>query len=138
MKIFIPENNLANEASHMWHMIRKRPDCRCFWQKNDRPGIMKDKDSAHDYQYRINVKIKNNALRFDSQFFTTSSKHTVQSIKGLFREELERYHFEYDEDKDKCKVTGKGGSGVNDDLVITLGMALEFGPSILRDPRRLK
>lgn len=138
IKVFVPENNLANEAAHMWHMIRKRPDCRCFWQKDDRPGIMKDKDSANNYQYSINVKMRNKALLFDSEFFTTSSKYTVQSIKGLFREELERFHFEYDELKDKCTITGKGGSGVNDDMVMTLGQALEYAPRIIQDPRRIR
>ncbi len=140
IKVFVPENNLANESSHMWHMIKDRPDIRCYWQKQDRPGVIKDKDSADDFQYIINVKMKNDAIRFDYNFFTTTRGHNPESMRGLFREEMERYHYEYEETKNgkgKLTITGKGGSSEQDDLVVVFGMAVKHGLDILRDPRRI-
>lgn len=126
----------------MWHMIKKRPDVRCFWQKNDRPGVMKDKDTADEFQYIINVKLRNNSCRFSSEFFTTSRKHTVESMKGHFRQELETYHYEYKEPKnDKGKpsyrVTGKGSES-NDDVMVAYGMNVFWPKIILRDMNRVK
>ena len=142
MKIFIPENNLANEGSHMWHMIKNRKDVRCYWEKSDVPGVRKDKDTADEFQYIINVKMRNNGIRFDNEFYTTSKGHTVQSMKGLFKQELQQYHYEYEEGKGrngngKLTITGKGGSGENDDLTIAFAMAVKHGRDILMSPRKL-
>jgi len=141
MKIFIPENNLGNEASTMWHMIRERKDLRCYWEKSDRPGVIKDKDTADDFQYILNVKMRNNAIRFDHEFYTTSKGHTAQSMTGLFKEELQRYHVEYTTEKksgkEKMKITGKGADGEHDDLVIAFAMAVHHGKNILASPRKL-
>ena len=140
MKIFIPENNLGNEASTMWHMLRKRKDLRCYWQKNDKPGVIKDGDTADDFQYLLNVKMRNDSLVFDNEFYTTSKGHTAQSIKGLLKEELQRYHVEYGvtkTGKESMKITGKGGEGEHDDLVIAFAMAVMYGKAILMNPRKL-
>lgn len=139
MKIFIPENNLGNEASTMWHMIKKRKDLRCYSEKNDKTGVQKDKDTADEFQYILNVKMRNDAIRFDNEFYTTSKGHTAQSMKGLLKEELQRYHYEYEEDKngkEKMKITGKGSNGENDDLVIAFAMGVHHGRNILMSPRK--
>ncbi len=143
IKIFIPENNLANEGSHMWHAIKDRSDVRCFWQKQDRPGVCKDRDTADEFQYIINVKLKNSALHFDREFFTTSTKHTAASIKGQLREQMERYHYEYESaktlhGKDRQTITGKGGTTDQDDLMIGYAMNVFWPRMILKDPRNIR
>jgi len=160
IKVFIPENNLgktklpderirswfvllANEGSHMWNMIKKLPDLRCFWQKNDRPGIHKGKDTADEYQYIFNVKLKNDAVMFDSELFTTSRKHTLTSIRATLQEQMERFHYAYEEpntihQKGKQTITGKIGSSEQDDLMIAVLMGVFWGRVVLKDPRRIE
>lgn len=143
IKVFIPENNLANEGSHMWNMLKKLPDMRCYWEKNDRPGVHKGKDTADDYQYMFNVKLKADAIRFDSEFFTTSRKHSVTSIKGVLRKQIEQFHFAYEEPKTvhqtkgKQTITGKVGTSEQDDLIIALLMGVFWGRIVLKNPKRL-
>ena len=142
VKIFLPESNYGNEAGHLYHMIRDRSDVRSYCQKEGKYGVWKDKDSGDEYQYAVNVKLKNDAIRFDSEFFTTSPKHTAQSIKGVLREQMERYRFEFKEPKDvhqtgRVKVTGKQGNTVNDDVMTAFAMGVFWPRLILRDPRRL-
>lgn len=143
MKIFVPENNLANEGSHLWHMINKRPDTKVFWQKQDKIGVCKDKNTADEFQYIINVKMRNKAIRFSDNFFTNSKKHTIKSLKGEFRRQLETFHYEYEEPKTvhgnpRQTITGKMGPSSQDDLMIAFGMGVFWPRLILRDPRRLK
>lgn len=140
-KIFIPENNYGNEGSNMWHMVMKRPDIRCYWQKNDKPGVCKTEKTADEFQYTINGKMMNDSARFSSEFFTTSSKHTVQSIKSHFKQQLETYRYDFKEGKNgaesKQKITGKG-LNANDDLVIAYGFNMIIGPVVHRDLSRLR
>lgn len=141
--MFIPENNLGNEGSHMWNMIKKLPDVRCYWQKNDRPGVHKGKDTADEYQYMFNVKLKNNAILFDYEFFTTSRKHSVASIKGLLRKQMETFHYAYEapnsvHNKGRQTITGKMGAAEQDDLMIAVLMGVFWGWAVLKDPRRIE
>jgi hypothetical protein len=127
MKVFIPESNLANEASHMANMIKKLRDVRCFSPKQDRVGVHKSHSVTDDQQHTFNSKLKSDSLYFDYDFFTTSTGKTVKSIKAMAREQLERYHIEYQEAKDewsrsKQVITGKMGSGMQDDLAIAILM----------------
>ena len=143
VKVFIPESNLANEASHMVNMIKKMPDVRVYWQKDDRPGVHKSNAITDDYQFLFNSKLKNKALFFDNQFFTCSRGKTEQQVKGMLREQLERYHYEYLEarsihSKPTQTITGKMGSGAQDDLAISTLMAPFWGRIILRDVRRIR
>lgn len=140
-KIFIPENNYGNEGTTMWHMIAKRPDLKCYWQKNDRPGVRKHEKTADEFQYTINGKMYDSKCRFSSEFFTTSKKHTVTSIKAHFKTQLETYRYDFKEGKNgaesKQKITGKG-LNANDDLVIAYGFNMIIGPVVPRDLSRIK
>jgi hypothetical protein len=143
MKIFIPENNLGNEGSHLWNMIKKMPDVRCYWQKNDRPGIHKGKDTADDYQCLFNVKLERGAVRFDSQFFTTSKGHNVNTMKGLAQGQLERFRYDYEEAKTvhgnpKMTITGKTGTSEQDDGAIAILMGAYWGRYATKDMSRLR
>lgn len=138
-KVFIPENNLGNEAVHAWGLIKNRIDMRCYYEK-DKPGIRKAPEHGEEYQYLFNVKLKNSSIRFDSNFFTTSRYHTTQSIKGLLKEQLEMYHPEVKKATDaihgreKKTYTGKTG-GMNDDLCIATMQDVWWSWMIEKNPR---
>jgi hypothetical protein len=141
IKVFVPENNLANEGSHMWNMIKNYPKVREYRQK-DVTGVHKGPGLADHYQYMFNVKLKNNAVLFDSEFFTTSRTYERNSIKALLREQLERYHFGVDEPKSEGKegkqyITGKMGTTGQDDLAIVVLMGVFWGPVVLKNPRKI-
>lgn len=117
-------------------MVRKRPDIRCFWQKDDRPGVLKDKYTADDFSLSLNVKMQkdNRSCRFSSEFFTTSQRHTAESMKGHLRQELEVYHYEYKDPKElnsAYKITGKN-AGKQDDATIAYCMNIIWPPRILK------
>jgi hypothetical protein len=99
IKIFIPENNYGNEGSHMWNMIKKHPNTKVYRQKEGKDGVWKGPGIADDYQFTFNVKLKNQAIMFDNNFFTNSTDHNVESIKAQARQQLEQYHIELEEGK---------------------------------------
>ena len=126
----------------MWNMVKTRPDLSCYWQKNDRPGVHKGKETADDYQYMFNSKLKNQAILFDWEFFTTSSRYNTTTIKILLQEQLERYHFAYEEpntihQNPRQTITGKIGTSEQDDLAIATLQAVYWARAVLRDPRRV-
>lgn len=141
-KVFIPESNLANEASHMTNMLGHMSDVRVYWQKDDRPGVLKTAHITNDYQFVFNSRLKSKSIWFDSQFFTTTPGKSETEIKGQLREQLERYHYEYLEARTvhgnpKQTITGKMGSGMQDDLAIATLMAPYWGRIALNDLRRI-
>ena len=137
MKIFIPENNLGNEATHMNSMIKNRPDVRTYWQKDDRPGVNKSAPVTDHYQFLLNTKLHENSLLFDFDAFTISKGMTLKSIRMLLREQMERYHYEFDQEKNKVHITGKQGGDKQDDLLIATMMAVYWGRACRKDPKRL-
>lgn len=137
VKVFIPENNLGNEATHMHSMIRDRPDVRTYWEKEDRPGIRKSHRNTDDYHFLMDEYLGSNSIGFDTNTFTCSRKQSVNSVKNLAREQMEAYHIEYDKERNKKKLTGKSNDK-QDDLNIALMMLLYWARVIQRDPRRLR
>lgn len=138
IKVFVPESNLANEASHMANMMKKRRDVRFLWEKIDKIGVHKSHSITDDQQYVFNHRLKANTIYFDEDFFTTTQGKTVNSIKGMAREQLERYHIEYQEpnnswSRPKQVITGKMGAGMQDDLVIAILMGPFWGRFALKN-----
>ena len=128
MKIFIPENNLAFEAIHMRGMIGDRHDVKTFWQKQDRPGIHKGKDTADDYVASISDMMRTNQIRFSTDLFTTTAGYTSSSIKDELQGQVESVcvqirqpHTEFE--KIRRTIGGKGG-GNQDDLYIAFAQAV--------------
>jgi len=134
-KVFIPENNLGHEASHMQGMLLERPDCRnivTYYQKSDRPGVHKGPETADYYVAAINDALRIGKIHFSHDFFTTSRKETIQTIKVALQEEMQRFHVELRRaktnfDKTRRVVTGKGGGGVQDDLFISFAQGYFWG-----------
>ena len=138
IKVFIPENNLGNEATHMNSMIKNLNDVKTYWQTEKRPGINKDNKRTVDYQFLLDTRLREAAIGFDVDCFTTGTKKSIKQIKILLREQMERYHYEYDPNRDTQKLTGKMGSDKQDDLLIALMQGLYWGRASGRDPRRLR
>lgn len=132
-KIFIPENNLGNEATHMDSMIKKLSDVRTYWQKDDRPGVNKNANVSDNYQFLLYTKLQHDGIFFDMDCFTTSRAMSLTNIKVLLREQMERYHYEFDPIRNKVHLTGKMGGDKQDDILIALMMAVYWGRVVLRD-----
>ena len=132
-KIFIPENNLAHEASHMFNMIRDRPDVRTFYQKsNGKPGILKGPETADFYVVETEEHMRLNRLRFASNLFTNTLGHTAETAKVRLQEEMERYHIQLrlartEFEQTRRVLTGKGGGDLQDDLIIAMMQCLYWG-----------
>ena len=137
-KVFIPENNLGNEATHMNSMIKNLSDVQTYWQTEKRPGINKDNRKTVDYQFLLDTNLQVCAIGFDADCFTTGTRRSLEQTKLLLREQMERYHYEYDPTRDSQKLTGKMGEGKQDDLLIALMQGLYWGKASSRDPRRLR
>lgn len=134
-KIFIPENNLAHEASHMQRMLSERadydPNIRTFYQKPDRPGVHKGADTADYYVAATTEALRLGALHFSHDFFTTTRNYTNDSMKATLQEEMQRFHVELKRAKTNFErtrrvVTGKSGSA-QDDLFIAFAQGLYWG-----------
>ena len=135
-KVFIPENNLGNEATHMASMLKKRTDVKTYWQTEKKPGINKDHKTSDNYQFLMDTKLNHDGIRFDGDFFTNSKIYTRESIKDLLKEQMLIYHYEYDPVREKGKLTGKMGDK-QDDLLIATMQCLYYGRAAARDPRRI-
>lgn len=124
----------------MTNMIKKMRDVRGFWPKQDRVGVHKSHSVTDDQQYMFSSKLKNGTLFFDFDFFTTSRGKTMQSMRGMAREQLERYHIEFEEptnnrSQPKQVITGKMGKGMQDDLAIAILMGPFWGRFALKNPQ---
>lgn len=137
IKVFIPENNLGNEATHMNSMITDM-EIHTYWQTEKRPGVNKDAKATVNYQFLTDTKLQHCGIRFDVDCFTTNAKFNIESQKATLREQMERYHYVYDADRDTQKLTGKMGKNKQDDLLIAFMQGLYYGRANERDPRRLK
>lgn len=142
-KIFVPECNLANEASHMANMVKKMPDVITYEHKPGVVGVLKTHTNTDEYVYWFDHRLRNEteSLFFDYEFFTTTPGKTVKEIKGLAQEQLERYHIEYKEERDvygkpKQVITGKMGPGMQDDLAIAILMGVYWGRVAIKNVRR--
>ena len=138
-KIFLPENNLGNEGSHMESMVKHRNDLRTFWQKKDRPGIRKGPGSAENYVAHVNELLRFQNLKFSTDLFTVTKGRTPMDMKMQLRQEMERYRTEILVaktvfQKDRRIVTGKTGGGLNDDLYITIGQGTFWNVTTLTAP----
>lgn len=133
IKIFVPENNLGNEATHMNSMLKRYGDVKTYWQKDDKPGINKSADLTDNYQYLFYSKLQSNDIVFDMDAFTTSTTMKFEDMKRLAREQLEHVHYEFDPKTKKIHITGKGGPDQQDDLSVAIQMAVYWGRVALRD-----
>ena len=82
----------------------------------------------------------NKTLVFDEDAFTVSRGQTIDSIKAMLREQLERYHWAKKPPKDqfskeRITLTGKLGDK-QDDLYVATSMCPYYGRGCTLDPER--
>lgn len=134
--IFIPENNLGLEAAHLDTMVHRIPGVQTYWQK-DKPGVHKDGNATRGYQFLLTSCLSENTLLIDEDCFTVTRERTVQDMLDVLQDQMLRYHWEKKKatdvfGNDRYTLTGKVGNK-QDDLLITLEMALYWGRAIVLD-----
>lgn len=92
-KIFIPENNLGLEASHLDSMISDLADVETFWETDKKPGICKGEKATRGYQFLMANSLAEGGVHFDRDIFTITREKTVQCMRDLLEEQLTRFHW---------------------------------------------
>jgi hypothetical protein len=138
--VFVPENNLGLEGSHLNNMIHDIANVRVYWEK-DKPGVCKTARKGFDYQFLTTNLLGATGLRFHVDFFTCSRDSNPSIMRSLFMEQLLLYHWEKKAPKDshskeRKTLTGKQGDK-QDDLLIAFMQDLYIGRTVISDPRRL-
>lgn len=141
-KIFIPENNLGLEASHLHTMVKQYNDVTTYWETPNKPGICKTHQKTIDYMFLFNSMLSDKTIVLDKELFTISREQTPDTIVNLLREQVERYHWEKraaadNFGKDRWAITGKMGGDKQDDLLISVFMSTTVGRGITMDPSRI-
>jgi hypothetical protein len=139
-KIFIPENNLGLEASHMETMVSAYRNVTTYRQKPDRPGVCMTNAVKRDYQLFMVHSLYNRSLLYERDLFTTNRDRPAEIMRGMFRAQLERFHrvikpaadnFQQERVAITGKTASKDESG-QDDLAIA-GMMAPFWGTQHRD-----
>lgn len=138
-KIFIPENNLGLEASHLHGLVQEYPDVVTYWQNDQRPGVVMTHESKNRYHKMMTTCLYQGKLLFERDLFTTSRNLTVKRILPAVREQFERYHWEVRQARDNygkrsLALTGKMGTK-NDDMCVALQMIYDYGHQLTTNPR---
>lgn len=125
---------------HLANMI-DFPDVRIYHQKPGKVGVYKSKKTTENYRWVMTMCMIQDKISFDEELFTCSKDHTPKTIKNFFRVQMERYRYERKTPSDPVfgnnnvkKLTGKG-SGMEDDLLITVMMGPVFLREIMKNPR---
>jgi hypothetical protein len=138
-KIFLPENNLGMEASHLHGFVKDFPDVLTFWQKGKRPGVVLTNELKNLYRTTMISTLFHKRLLFERDLFTSTRGLTPQTILAELREQFERFCFKKepaktDFDKDRYALSGKMG-GQQDDCLISLLMVNKFSMDLVANPR---
>lgn len=130
--IFIPENNLAIESAHLDTMVRDIPGVRTYWEKPNKPGVLKDGRVTRAYQFNLAHALMNETISFDADCFTVTREMNTAKMRDMLQEQMLRYHWEKKAaldalGKDRYTLTGKIGNK-QDDLLIAFAMTLYWSP----------
>ena len=136
--IFIPENNLGLEAAHLDTMVHRIPGVKTYWQK-DKPGVHKDGKATRGYQFLLTTCLAEGSIRFEEDLITVTREKKPQDMLDMLEDQMYRYHWEKKKatdvfGSDRYTLTGKVGNK-QDDLLITLEMALYWGRAIMMEGR---
>lgn len=140
VKIFIPENNLGLEASHLHGLVQQFPDVVTYWQNDQRPGVVMTHEMKNQYHKMMTTCLYKGQLLFERDLFTESRGQSAKRIVPALREQFERYHWEVKLARDNfgksrsLALTGKMGSK-NDDMCITTQMNFKIGFELITNPR---
>jgi hypothetical protein len=127
IKVFIPENNLGLEHSHMERFVRHIPHLVTMREgKNGKPGVPKTKSITETLKNATESFLRNEQVRFASDCFTHTPGFDVDKMRGELIEQVNRMHYD-----DNNKLTGKMGGGLQDDLAIAF-MMQAYWPDVFR------
>lgn len=131
--VFIPENNLGLEASHLHTMVKDLHKNRVdtFSQKDDRPGVRKDGEATRGYQFMLNLALSRNEIHFDHAAFTVTPDATMNTMRDLLEDQMLRFHWET-KTTGTLKLTAKMGDK-QDDLLIAVMMLIYWGRIYMND-----
>ena len=136
--IFIPENNLGLESSHLHTMVgdMRHRGVRTYFEKKDRPGVCKDGAATREYQFLLDMALSTQSISFDSRLFTVTPDATDQLMRDMLREQMLRFHWESVQvgDRIRTKLTAKMGSK-QDDLLVAVMMLLHWGRMAMKNLR---
>jgi hypothetical protein len=138
--IFIPEDNLGMESSHMDAMVNDLDNVTTYWD-GKHPGLHKTERVTREYQILMAQALATNSIRFDRSLFTVTREKTVQSMRDMLQEQMCRFQWlvkkpNNDYGEARVKLTGKIGNQ-QDDLLIGLFMVLYGGRLVTCNPGRL-
>ena len=119
-------------------MVHRIPGVKTYWQK-DRPGVHKDAKATRGYQFLLTTSLAEGSIVFDEDLFTVTREKTPEDMLDILEDQMLRYHWEKKKatdvfGNDRYTLTGKVGNK-QDDLLITLEMALYWGRSIMMEDR---
>jgi len=144
-KIFIPENNLGLEASHMDTLVRRFAGVESYWETEKRVGVRMTNDLKREYQMFMVHSLYNRSLYFERDVFTTHRGKSVETIIGMYRAQTERFHWEVKPGSTaaadpRVAMTGKTSAqdeNGQDDLLIAGVMSPYWGGKHKVDAARL-
>lgn len=129
--VFIPENNLGMEASHLEAMVQHVPNLEVYYDKPGKPGVCKTASITREYQFIMNNTLMQGTIHFSENLFTCTREKDVPALLNMLQDQALRFHWEKKKgntvfNPDKATITGKVGNK-QDDLLITVIMVLYWG-----------
>jgi len=128
--IFIPENNLGHEASHMAHMLRDIPSCRSLMEKGQ-PGVLTTHKRKELYSNTAVERFASGSIWYSEQFVCADPYEDANSrtarVKKMFRQQLtvfSRIVVPRGKDYNVPKVIYSGKDQGEDDMVMTFLIGL--------------
>lgn len=123
--VFIPENNLGNEAFHIINYVRDQCGIEIidFYGHEDgndlKNGIHMDENLKGGLARHLSVFIDNQRIHYYSEFFTLTPGKTAETMKNEIHEQLVGFSKiilspKGDSNIIKVKYSGKSGPGFDD------------------------
>lgn len=143
--VFIPENNLGLEASHMEGMVQRNqhyPEVIIYKdQRTGKTGVCKTESLTSTYQVDTESKLLCDQILISEYFVTTSKQYRNNPGKILeeLKKQMKQYQWRYKDAPDefgkrKTVLTGKVG-GEQDDAVIALMMLVTWSQMFMHNRR---
>jgi hypothetical protein len=114
--------------------VRNLPRVETYSDDGKKPGVLMTAALKRNYQMMMLHATVNKTLLFERDFFTTNRSKDRDTMKGMLRAQLERFHWTQTPakevgGKDRWGMTGKTsdeGDDGQDDLLIACMMAMYF------------
>ena len=147
ISVFIIENNLGFESSHIYRCIKNSGLKLCVALRDDKGsiGVLTTHATKEACVDRLNECLNQKSVKISEDFVNIQAKHhhrdksTVDSTLAELQKQLENYKkiTDYERDKPfkKTKITFSGKADGDDDLCIALQLNLLWYKQFFRDSR---